>query len=104
MSLPPSPSLSDKAQSDNESDLQTPKASPTLAALKLAPLENAPLDYYHYRNHESHTVLPPLNEVFPLSTFGPRDTATTAAVLPQPHYSPTNNTEVTLPPIQSLFF
>jgi zinc-finger protein CreA/MIG len=105
MSLPPSPSLSDKAPSDNESDLQTPKASPTLAALKLAPLENAPLDYYHYRNPESHTVLPPLNEVLPLSAFGPRDTAAAAdAVLPQPQYSPPNNTDLTLPSIQSLFF
>jgi len=102
MSLPPSPSLSDKAQSDNESDLQTPKASPTLAALKLAPLENAlDMSYYHYtQHHEPHRVLPPLNVVLPLSAFGPRD-----AVLPQPHYSPpSTNTEVTLPSIQSLFF
>jgi hypothetical protein len=100
MSLPPSPSLSDKAQSDNESDLQTPKASPTLAALKLAPLENAmDMSYYHYRQHEPHRVLPPLNAVLPLSAFGLRD-----AVLPQPQYSPTTNTEVTLPSIQSLFY
>ncbi|KAM3589357.1 hypothetical protein VKS41_000224 [Umbelopsis sp. WA50703] len=98
ISLPPSPSLSDKAQSDNESDLQTPKASPTLAALKLAPLENAVDMSYYYRHHDTHRVLPPLNAVLPLSAFGSRDTT----MLPQPHYS--QSTEVTLPSIQSLFY